>query len=282
MSHGAATTKALLAELTQPISEIEALARPTCQATSSLPAYLPGNQLSSDSDLRHTSERQSSSETACDAAASTPATFEEAYGVFVERSLAPWARWPHAGVRELDEDFDAAPPWCRVQLCVIRGELHVRAFRYENRSGRLHLTKERIDGGRQTAFVLGYAALLRQHRLLPDGCVLLSCSDRPIFSRRVRQRSGRPRMVLSYMTSADHHDLTWPDYLFWGRPGSHSASWPSVYNATLTDADALPFSQRLDRTLYASKLVTEDTTFFRNYMPLRREYAMRCLFNCSS
>jgi len=91
----------------------------------------------------------------------------------------------------------------------------------------------------------------------------------------------RPALVLSYMSSLDHFDVPWPDYLFWGRPASRTASWASVLDAILAEADSVPFSSRLRRTLYASKLLVRDNNFFRMYMPLRRAFALNCLYNCT-
>ena len=124
-------------------------------------------------------------------------------------------------------------------------------------------------------------ALLLKRHAIPNVCVTLSCSDRPVVPKRsVRRR--QPPLILSYMTSRDHFDVPWPDYLFWGRPASQAAAWSTVHKAVLNEAGRLPFHQRLRRTLYASKPLTQDLNYYKMYQPLRRAYTLSCLYNCSA
>jgi len=89
------------------------------------------------------------------------------------------------------------------------------------------------------------------------------------------------------MSSLDHYDVPWPDYLFAGKPPSGIPSWRVLHADLLQHARRLPYAERFDRMLYASKLMHTDRSvpkdaraFFASYMPLRHSFTRQCLEQC--
>ena len=267
----------------------------------------------------------------CDINSSLPGhdNFDEAFGRAIREHLAPWlkSRRP-MDLRTLHQHLTRSGlvPWCRLQTCLIRGRIYVRAFGRSKEPGRF--TAESLGASRQHAALLGFAELLRSQQRLArvDVCISLNCQDRPAIHKpplnprnysegtvghcqrlRLLSRSGSPRvdmlcnmslalqrikqppaLALSYMTTDDHHDVPWPDYLHWGKPQHHVAHWQTMRDAILQQSRLLPYTSRQPRMLYASKLMHTDRSvagrlrnFFFQYMPLRFHFTRHCLERCT-
>ena len=277
----------------------------------------------------------------CATEASVPRTFEKAYGEAIRRSLSPWAGCPAMTLAELRRHFETGAPWCRAQVCLVSGELHVLAFsRSKDGDGKLGV--EYLGAERQHAALLGLAELLELTPQLREisVCVTFNCQDRPAAHGRndppeprspmrsprrngskampsklaaaaaaaaasatttgaapsawCKWRPESPPLLLSYMTSLDHWDVPWPDYLFWGLDAPQKkkavADWATVRASVLRAADEqLPYASRPREMLYCSKLMHTDEIrnpdrgmrgFYHAYMPLREAFTARCLETC--
>jgi len=288
----------------------------------------------------------------CATEASVPRNFEQAFGQAIRRSLSPWAGCPALTLSDLRRHFEVGAPWCRLQVCLVRGELLVRAFgrgkddkdgKDGSGGGGGKLSVEYLGAERQHAALLGLAELLEVAPQLRElaVCVAFNCQDRPSAHGRTdppppsatrngtkhlpsklaesiasasaaatalgaapqawcQWRPEPPPLLLSYMTSLDHWDVPWPDYLFWGLDAPLDApqkkravaDWATVRASVLRAADAqLPHASRARELLYCSKLMHTDEArnpdrglrgFYHAYMPLREAFTSRCLETCGA
>ena len=242
------------------------MARRSCQAQNlSYPAACRCRHSPSPtapSTIHHPTPSSRSSSPVCDLL--PPATHAEAFGARLTEAFEPW-RVGGLPVSALSDGFAQMKPWCRVWMCVIGGQIYVKAWRREGSD----FKPELISGTRHTSALLGLAGTARRHKL-PDVCALHSCLDMPIVPRvesalapLVLSPPPPPPpppspspLVLSFLSSDDHYDVPWPDYKHWGLPSANVPPWGNVRAAVLRAADALPFAAR-SRQLFANTAVSE-------------------------
>jgi len=228
------------------------------------------------------------------APASTGAAFDDK----IKEWLSPW-RGTVGLLSAMERSFwGGLRPWCRVFACVVNGELHVRALEAKTRDGKL-CAPESIHIQRAAAALIGLANTLRRFPI-PDVCVMLSCQDRPIQIARPYgsklNPSSTPPLAFAYMSSADHFDVPWPDYLFAGMPSKHIGPWDVASAQIQKYSDSIPFMQRRPLQLYAQapqKQLALDTLAqsrldrsvkppaHYGYHPLRLDFTNQCVRNCS-
>ena len=129
---------------------------------------------------------------------------------------------------------------------------------------------------------------------------MLSCQDRPIqiakfYGGRLNPRATPP-LAFAYMSSRDHFDVPWPDYLFAGMPGKHIGPWEIASAQIQSYSDRTPFLQRHPHQLYAQAPQDEknldqlarsrlDSNVMPpghyGYHPLRMDFELQCVRNCS-
>ena len=142
--------------------------------------------------------------------------------------LVAWllsSRAAKAGIDESDITAAEGPPvGARYRAYIVDQELYVAPLHHGG--GRL------CPESRWRYTVWGLLQLLRifpEHRV-PDVVVNFYCYDTPKVSRQGVEggRFGsRIPFLLSYCSSADHLDVPWPDYSFFGWPELRIPSWES-------------------------------------------------------
>ena len=223
----------------------------------------------------------------CEAKASVPSTFGAAYGSEIQRQLRPWAgRRLNLAMLRKHLDAPAPWCRLQVCVINRRLVLRAFTMRNES-TPRERLQPEYLQASRIHAALLELAEMLataEATRLSKSAaCVTLSCGDRPCVSRpplypgtgnlttgrcdrrdgsglnselrarcvEVREQHRRkregPPLILSYMSSLDHYDVPWPDYLFAGKPPSGIPSWRVLHADLLQHARRLPYAERFDR-----------------------------------
>ncbi|KAL1500627.1 hypothetical protein AB1Y20_013279 [Prymnesium parvum] len=239
----------------------------------------------------------SSSEPAssCTAPLGEPSSFEEAFGAAISRRLQPWnATW--MGMQHINQQLLMAAEWCRVQLCVVHGRLYLRGW-WRSRAAASPLMRENLGGFRHHTAILGLAETLKRHAV-EDVCITINCQDRPSVWKymsvpRPGRSAGAPPMIvpvrwgrlgapllLSYMSSKDHLDVPWPDYLFWGRTSKLVAPWEVVLRGITDESARVPYRARLRRAVYSASVPQSNKSFEARMKPLRQEFVRRCLSRC--
>lgn len=190
--------------------------------------------------------------------------------------------------------------WCRLHICLVNGRLFVRAYARDKSPGTFRT--EHLSGTRHAAALLHLAQMLADDQVASTEpqlasttvCFSISCGDRPCVGRpallrgitnltsgrcdrphklsgnlsvpcaqHARRKDMRVPLVFSYMSSVDHHDVPWPDYLFAGKPQSGVPRWSVLRRALLKHSSQLPYHLRDERMLYASKLMHTDRSVRR-------------------
>ena len=211
-----------------------------------------------------------------------PQDFDQAFGPAIRAALLPWNN-SIISMQMLHTQLMFAAPWCRVQACVVRAKLYVRGWRRSSaRPG--PLLRETLIGSRQYAAILGIAGVLERHDV-GDVCVTINCQDRPAVpagflksaASTTRPLPGRTHqsgptkrpLLLSYMSSVDHLDVPWPDYLFWGRKAKVVGPWEETRTSILEQSRQVAYKSR-ENMIYGASVVLDGPTFESRMKPLRQ------------
>ncbi|EPS63064.1 hypothetical protein M569_11725, partial [Genlisea aurea] len=124
----------------------------------------------------------------------------------IHRDLEPWA------VSKISRDHvTAAKEWAAFRVVVVAGKLYVE-FYYACVQSRAMFT------------VWGFLQLLRRFPgMIPDVDLMFDCMDKPTINRT--EHDSMPLPIFRYCTSADHLDIPFPDWSFWGWPEINIEPW---------------------------------------------------------
>lgn len=116
---------------------------------------------------------------------------------WIHRDLEPWSR-SGISLSHLAE----ARNFAAFRVVIVDGKLYVD-FYYACVQSRAMFT------------VWGLLQLLRRYPgLVPDVDLMFDCMDKPSINRT--EHASKPLPLFRYCTTADHYDIPFPDWSFWG------------------------------------------------------------------
>ena len=125
-----------------------------------------------------------------------------------QSSCPQFFRWIHEDLK----------PWkqSKISLAHVEEAKNYAAFRVVIVGGRLFVDfYYACVQSRMMFTVWGLLQLLKRYPgMVPDVDMMFDCMDKPIINRT--EHSARPLPIFRYCTTAEHFDIPFPDWSFWG------------------------------------------------------------------
>lgn len=116
---------------------------------------------------------------------------------YIHKDLEPWSKTKISLNHVLE-----AKSYAAFRVVIVGGRLYVD-FYYACVQSRMMFT------------VWGLLQLLKRYPgLVPDVDIMFDCMDKPAINRT--EHSSRPLPLFRYCTTAEHYDIPFPDWSFWG------------------------------------------------------------------
>ncbi|XP_031401736.1 O-glucosyltransferase rumi homolog isoform X2 [Punica granatum] len=150
---------------------------------------------------------------------------------WIHRDLEPWAL---TGISL--SDLEQARNFAAFRVLILDGKLYVD-FYYACVQSRAMFT------------VWGLLQLLRRYPgLVPDVDLMFDCMDKPTINRT--EHASRPLPLFRYCTTADHFDIPFPDWSFWGWPETNIHPWDKEFGDIKQGSRALSWRKKIPRAYW--------------------------------
>eukprot|EP00271_Cylindrocystis_brebissonii_P020425 TRINITY_DN6754_c0_g1_i2.p1 TRINITY_DN6754_c0_g1~~TRINITY_DN6754_c0_g1_i2.p1 ORF type:complete len:350 (+),score=41.19 TRINITY_DN6754_c0_g1_i2:555-1604(+) len=150
------------------------------------------------------------------------------YFQHIHSDFEPWRS--KGGIRLLSVEKTEAAAHFRAQI--IEGKLYVRQYKPCVQS-RLNFT------------VWGLLQLLERYPgRIPDVDFMFNCMDQPLLVRNRYTDDPDPPIIFKYCSNANHIDIVWPDFSFWGWPEVYIRQWDITVDKIMQGTGGIPWKER--------------------------------------
>lgn len=144
---------------------------------------------------------------------------------WIHHDLEPWAK-----TRISVSHLLTAKEVAAFRVVIVGGELYVDSY-YDCVQSRSMFT------------VWSLLQLLKRYPgMVPDVDLMFDCMDKPIINRT--EHAAMPLPLFRYCTTADHFDIPFPDWSFWGWPETNIAPWNEQFKDIKRGSQALSWKKR--------------------------------------
>ncbi|XP_057536327.1 uncharacterized protein LOC130814254 [Amaranthus tricolor] len=130
--------------------------------------------------------------------------------------------------RYIDKDLE---PWSKTKISLshVNETKQYAAFRVVIVEGRLFVDFYYACVQSRMMFTIwGLLQLLKRYPgMVPDVDLMFDCMDKPAINRT--EHASRPLPLFRYCTTADHFDIPFPDWSFWGWPEVNIGPWDTEF-----------------------------------------------------